>query len=143
MPMGSQLARVLVRMEFIYPLSLRCSLSRSLDNTKREDMVFIAFQVWVLGMSIVALLNESIPHILASLVTHLMATAWASFQITSTARFRADFNRVITHGACNVSLLPNYWEARSKAELPSLVLNVIALLISCFLTWRLIKVGPL
>ncbi|KDR85303.1 hypothetical protein GALMADRAFT_52081, partial [Galerina marginata CBS 339.88] len=111
-----------------------------LGNTKREDMVFIGFQVWVLGMSVVALLNESIPHILASLVTHLMATGWAGFQIVHTAHFRADFNRVITHGACkNVSLLPHYWEARSKAEIPSLVLNIIALFISCFLTWKLIK----
>lgn len=111
-----------------------------LGNTKREDMVFIGFQVWVLGMSVVALLNESIPHILASLVTHLMATGWAGFQIVHTAHFRADFNRVITHGACkDVPLLPHYWEARSKAEIPSLVLNIIALFISCFLTWKLIK----
>lgn len=113
----------------------------SLGNTKREDMVFIAFQFWVLGMSIVALLNESIPHILASLVTHLMATAWAGFQITHTANFRSDFNRVITHGACkNVALLPHYWNARGKAEIPSLALNVIALFVSSFLTWKLIKV---
>jgi hypothetical protein len=33
-----------------------------LRNTKREDIAFIAFQLWVLGMSLVALLNESIPH---------------------------------------------------------------------------------
>jgi len=112
-----------------------------LGNTKREDMVFIAFQFWVLGMSIVALLNESIPHILASLVTHLMATAWAGFQITHTANFRSDFSRVITHGACkNISLLPHYWDARGKAEIPSLALNVIALFMSLFLTWKLIKV---
>lgn len=111
-----------------------------LGNTKREDMVFIAFQFWVLGMSTVALLNESIPHILASLVTHLMATAWAGFQISHTAHFRSDFNRVITHGACkNVSLLPHYWDARGKAEIPSLALNVIALFVSSFLTWKLIK----
>ncbi|KAF8912963.1 hypothetical protein CPB84DRAFT_1811945 [Gymnopilus junonius] len=113
-----------------------------LGNTKREDMVFIGFQVWVLGMSIVALLNESIPHILASLLTHVLATAWAAFQIFHTASFHSDFNRVITHGACNlngVSLLPNYWEARSKAEIPGLVLNIVALLVSCLLTWKLIK----
>lgn len=111
-----------------------------LGNTKREDLVFIGFQVWVLGMSVVALLNESIPHILASLLTHVLATGWAAFQIYHTAGFHSDFNRVITHGACNgVSLLPTYWEARSRAEIPSLVLNVIALLISCFLTWKLIK----
>ncbi|KAF8973685.1 hypothetical protein BDZ97DRAFT_1776283 [Flammula alnicola] len=111
-----------------------------LDNTKREDMVFIGFQVWVLGMSIVALLNESIPHIIASLATHMIASAWATFQIYRTASFRSDFNRVITNGACKgVSLLPHYWDARAKAEIPSLALNVLALLVSSFLTWKLIK----
>ncbi|KAG6866027.1 hypothetical protein C0991_009436 [Blastosporella zonata] len=111
-----------------------------LDNTKREDIVFIAFQFWVLGMSIVALLNESIPHILASLVTHIMATAWAGFQIKHTADFRSDFTRVITNGACSeVSLLSTYWHDRSIAEVTSLAFNVLALVISSFLTWRLFK----
>jgi hypothetical protein len=32
------------------------------DNTKREDIVFVGFSVWVLGMSLVAILNESPPH---------------------------------------------------------------------------------
>ena len=59
-------------------LCLITESSYRLENTKREDVVFIAFQLWVLGMSIVAvsriqppalryltslkLLNESIPH---------------------------------------------------------------------------------
>ncbi|GLB36492.1 putative B-block binding subunit of TFIIIC [Lyophyllum shimeji] len=111
-----------------------------LDNTKREDLVFIAFQFWVLGMSIVALLNESIPHIFASLVTHMMATAWAAFQVTHTANFRSDFDRVITRGACNgTSLLPHYWHDRGTAEFTSLAFNVLAFLISSFLTWKLFK----
>jgi hypothetical protein len=112
----------------------------SLRNTKREDIVFIGFQIWVLGMSLVALLNESIPHILASLATHMIATGWAAFQIQHTAQFREDFNRVITNGACDASLLPHYWDARAKAELPSLALNILGLFISAFLTWKLIKV---
>ncbi|EDR15729.1 uncharacterized protein LACBIDRAFT_300960 [Laccaria bicolor S238N-H82] len=111
-----------------------------LRNTKREDMVFIAFQFWLLGMSIVALLNESIPHIFASLLTHMLATGWATFQITHTATFRSEFNRVIAKGACkHITLLSHYWEARGQAEIPSLVMHVVALLVSCFLTWRLIK----
>jgi len=112
-----------------------------LDETKREDVAFIAFQIWVLGMSAVALLNESIPHILASLLTHIMATAWASFQISNTASFRANFNRVISRGACAgiPNLLPHYWEDRARAEVPILALNVVSLLVSCFLTWKLVK----
>lgn len=91
-------------------------------------------------MSIVALLNESIPHIFASLLTHMLATGWATFQITHTATFRSEFNRVITKGACkHITLLPHYWEARGQAEIPSLVMHVVALLVSCFLTRRLIK----
>ncbi|KAF9023396.1 hypothetical protein BDZ89DRAFT_1069885 [Hymenopellis radicata] len=111
-----------------------------LDNTKREDIVFIGFQFWVLGMSIVALLNESIPHIFASLATHVLATGWSSYQILNTANFRSTFNHVITDGACDgVSLLPTYWDERAKAEYPTLALNILALLVSAFLTWRLIK----
>lgn len=109
-------------------------------NTKREDVTFIAFQFWVLGMSIVALLNESIPHIIASLLTHMLATAWAGFQISHTENFRQQFVKLTTQGACKpVNLLPHYWTDRGHAEIPSLALNILALLISCFLTWRLVK----
>jgi len=116
-----------------YPVSI-------LLNTKREDVTFIAFQLWVLGMSIVAILNESIPHIIASLLTHVMATAWAGFQIVHTADFKADFSRLATNGACKpFNLLPKYWEQRREAEIPILALNAAALLVSAFLTWRLMK----
>jgi hypothetical protein len=112
----------------------------SLRNTQREDCVFIAFQFWVLAVSIRALWNESIPHILASLLSHLMATVWGILQITHTAHFRAEFNRVITKGACKQTILNlSYWNARQWAELYALSLNGLALLISCALTWNLIK----
>ncbi|KAI0047810.1 hypothetical protein FA95DRAFT_1518454 [Auriscalpium vulgare] len=110
-----------------------------LDNTKREDVAFVAFQFWVLGTSLVALLNESIPHSLASLLTHLSATAWGAFQIYNTNSFHNDFKRLTTEGACQINLLPNYWSSRANAEIPSLALNAAALLVSCFLSFRLIK----
>jgi len=110
-----------------------------LDNTKREDVAFILFQFWLLAMSLVALLNESIPHIVASLLTHILATAWGGFQIWSTADFREDFNGLTSTGACGVDLLPNYWSERSNAEIPSLVFNAVALLASAVLSWRLMK----
>jgi len=111
-----------------------------LHNTQREDLAFIGFQVWVLGMSFVALLNESIPHVAASLLTHLMATGWAANQIFATQKFRSDFNRVITNGACNgVFLLPNYWEKRGTAEIVVAALNILALVVAAFLSWKLVK----
>lgn len=110
-----------------------------LDNTKREDIVFIAFQFWVLGMSIVAILNESIPHVIASLFTHMVATGWGTFQIVHTNQFRVSFNRLTTNGACGVNLLPTFWGPRRAAEVASLALNALALLIAIVLSWRLTK----
>ncbi|OBZ79913.1 hypothetical protein A0H81_00460 [Grifola frondosa] len=108
-------------------------------NTKREDIAFIAFQFWVLGMSLVALLNESIPHIVASLLTHILATAWGGFEIYNTASFHHNFSRLTTEGACGINLLPTYWKDRGDAEIPSVALNAVALLVSSFLSWRLLK----
>jgi len=111
-----------------------------LRETKREDLTFIMFQIWVLGMSIVAILNESIPHIIASLVTHLVVTGWAGFQIFNTTQFHRNFVEVTANGDCHpIDLLPTYWQSRSDAEMMSMVLNAAALLISAFLSWRLSK----
>lgn len=78
---------------------------------------------------------------IASLLTHMVATGWAGFQIFNTAQFRSDFAEVTTKGACYpINLLPTYWQSRSAAEIPSLVLNAVALLVSAFLSWRLGKV---
>jgi hypothetical protein len=109
-------------------------------------------------MSIVALLNESIPHMyvhaypqsqsphfssaqysIAALLTHLSATAWGVFQVVNTKAFHSDFKRLTTDGACHVNLLPNYWTSRANAEIPSLAFNVAALLLSCFLSFKLVK----
>lgn len=94
-------------------------------------------------MSLVALLNESIPHIIASLVTHLLATGWAAFQIFNTKGFEDDFAKVITHGACNgvPNLLGDFWKIRQDAEYASLALNVVALFVSGILSWKLFKVS--
>lgn len=126
------------------PLSKSCVWALNwpvgiLEQTKREDIVFIAFQIWVLGMSFVALMNESIPHVIASLLTHVLATVWSGFQISHTANFRADFNRIIVDGTCGVPLLGGYWDDRAKAEFATLALNIAALFVSGFLSWKLFK----
>ncbi|KZT74909.1 hypothetical protein DAEQUDRAFT_720098 [Daedalea quercina L-15889] len=110
-----------------------------LENTKREDITFIMFQFWLLAMSLVALLNESIPHIIATLLMHVAITAWGGFQIFDTAQFHSDFSQLTTNGACRMNLLPTYWNQRSDVEIPSLVLNGVALIVSAVLSWRLIK----
>lgn len=78
---------------------------------------------------------------IVSLLTHVLATAWGTFQVFSTSSFQESFNRLTTDGACGVNLIPTYWKARAAGEIPSVVLNAVALLLSAFLSWRLIKVS--
>jgi len=74
-------------------------------------------------------------------ITVQFATGWSAFQIVHTSHFRADFNRLTTEGACKgIKLLPTYWVDRGRAEIPSLALNIAALMISALLTWKLVKV---
>ena len=112
-----------------------------LSNTKREDITLIGFQVWVLGMSIVALLNESIPHISAALFTQLLVTIWSLFQVSETEHFRQNFARIITNNACHGQiLLGTYWQDRKIAEILSAILNGVGFLVTAVLTYKLMKV---
>ena len=71
----------------------------------------------------------------------MLATAWSGYQLWNTGLFHDDFSKLITKGACGVNLLPTYWAERSRFEIPILALNVIALVVSAILSWRLMKVG--
>ncbi|KIJ45710.1 hypothetical protein M422DRAFT_207072 [Sphaerobolus stellatus SS14] len=118
----------------IYPV-------QTLSNTKREDVTLIAFQFWVMSMSLVAILNESIPHLSAALMTQLLVTVWSAIQVANTANFRKEFFRLTFNGACRQqSLLGNYWKPRLDAEIASTVLNGVALLLMAIMTYKLIKV---
>jgi len=112
---------------------------QSLRNTERVDLTFIAFQVWVLGMSVVAILNESIPHLIASLLTHLLATVWSGYQVEMTADFHTQFGHLIVDGPCQANLLPDFWNTRRDAEIAIVALNAAVFLIMSFLSYKLVK----
>ena len=59
---------------------------------------------------------------------------------SNTEVFHKKFTALTTKGACGINLLPDYWKNRNNAEIPSLALNCFALLVSAFLSWRLMKV---
>lgn len=112
---------------------------QSLRQSFRVDFTFIAFQVWVLGMSIVALLNESVPHIIASFMTHVLATAWSGYQLQLTEAFRGEFNALVTNGPCHANLLSTYWAPRRNTEISILVLNLAVMIAIGVLSYKLLK----
>ncbi|KAL7409616.1 hypothetical protein BDY24DRAFT_372466 [Mrakia frigida] len=106
----------------------------------REDVVLVFFMAWVAGMSIVAMLNESIPHVIAALLTHLLSTGWSAYQVSHTVVSHEAFHRVI-NGVCDgVSVLnAGYWERRKMVEIAILSLNILALFMSSYISWTLLR----
>ncbi|KAG9092016.1 hypothetical protein FS749_016063 [Ceratobasidium sp. UAMH 11750] len=112
-----------------------------LRDFAREDLAMIGFQVWLLGMSVVAILNESIPHLVAGLFTHALSTGWSAFQMARSSSFRVQYEAAIVRGACSgVDVLPDYFSHRTQDEIPIVVLNGIFLATMIGLSWRMCRV---
>ncbi|KAK0432127.1 hypothetical protein EV421DRAFT_2040847 [Armillaria borealis] len=112
-----------------------------LQDSRREDVVTLLYQIWMLSLSIVAILNESLPHLGASLAGHLLGTAWAGFRVSSSKHLQDRYNQFIVHGTCDgIDLLQDWWSLRTRHTVPVVVLNVVALLTLLFLSANLYKV---
>ncbi|KAH7104743.1 hypothetical protein BKA62DRAFT_741991 [Auriculariales sp. MPI-PUGE-AT-0066] len=90
-------------------------------------------------MSLVALLNESVPHIIAAFLTHVFATLWSGYQVYLTQKFRQDFGRLVIQGPCKANLLPKYWDPRDHTEITILALNVVMTCVVAVLSYKLLK----
>jgi hypothetical protein len=66
----------------------------------KEDFTYVAFEIWLVLMAIVAVLNESIPHMIASLAAQVLATVWNGYHILEIRMDVADFRQVIIRGTC-------------------------------------------
>ncbi|KAG8712435.1 hypothetical protein FRC09_019879 [Ceratobasidium sp. 395] len=123
-----------------------CALALSwpaqvLRDFAREDLAMIGFQGWLLVMSVVAILNESVPHLVAGLFTQTLSTGWSAFQMARSSSFRAQYEATIVRGACSgVDVLPDYFSHRTQDEIPIVVLNGIFLLTMIALSWRMCRV---
>ena len=103
-----------------------------------------------MGMSCVAVLYQSIPHVWAIFVTHIIAALWSAFQLWSTRAFKARYSGLINdhnldllrgRGACaGQDMLPAYFNPRMNAELASAVFNFVSVFTSGYLAYRLIYV---
>jgi hypothetical protein len=106
-------------------------------------------------MSCVAIFNESIPHVWATFITHLIAAQWSAFQLWSTHTFKAEYSRLIMGvndpngylgllggpGACDgQDMLLSYFKPRMDAELITAILNFISVFGSGYLAYRLVHV---
>jgi len=116
---------------------------QQLFTSRREDVTAVCYQVWLLLISTVALMTESIPHIGASLVVHVIALMWSIYQIYATVTFKKDYYSLIVgpQGACgNTDLIQDYFSNRNAYVIGACTINGVSLLASMYLTWRLFEV---
>ncbi|KAL1741800.1 hypothetical protein HDZ31DRAFT_66583 [Schizophyllum fasciatum] len=119
-------------------------LSDTLKDSRREDFATGAFHIWLFSVAAVTILNESLPHLLASGVSHVLATAWAGYRIHQTIDIRSIYYRLISAddgGACgDVDMLGPWWDMRIQHAIPIVIFNALSLLWFVALSLQLFRV---
>ncbi|KAF9048021.1 hypothetical protein BDZ89DRAFT_1057978 [Hymenopellis radicata] len=109
-------------------------------DARREDVVTLLFQIWMLSLSLVTILNESLPHLGASLAGHVLGTAWAGYRVSNSKRVQERYINLIVNGTCDgIDLLGDWWDIRTQHTIPIIAIHVAALLIYLYLSTSIYK----
>jgi hypothetical protein len=113
-----------------------------LHTVKREDLTFVIFQFWLFAISLVAMLYNSVPHILAGLGARTLLTGWSIYALWRTKhQERVYYQLVADPGTpCSIDMFPTYFHTRIMYEIPDLILSCTAMIIFSYLSWALLKV---
>ncbi|KAG5725096.1 hypothetical protein E4T56_gene10267 [Termitomyces sp. T112] len=127
-------------------LSLQCTQTllyseQFMHNWQREDLTFVFLQFWLFGISVFAIMTDSVPHTLTVLITRVIITAWAAYAVWRTNYYKSQFTEIIFNPGtpCSFNIYPTYFQLRVSYEIPDLILNVTALLIACRLSIKLLR----
>ncbi|KAJ6476201.1 hypothetical protein C8R45DRAFT_372639 [Mycena sanguinolenta] len=114
-----------------------------LQNSTREDITFIFFQFWLLGVSIFAVSRGSIPHIITALGSRLLIAAWSGYIVIYRTKNQAvTFQEIMSAPGtpCGVDLFPTYFGMRYAYNVADFVLSITALLLAALLSRHILKV---
>ncbi|WWC95009.1 hypothetical protein V866_001861 [Kwoniella sp. B9012] len=98
----------------------------SLDNLVREETVLAAFFIWILGLAIVGLLNESIPHFI-----------WTANGFRLSFKFWSNFESTTSTHCDGINVLPSYWDKRVGFQSAVLGSTVVTMIASGVLCWKI------
>ncbi|KAK0200313.1 hypothetical protein DFS33DRAFT_1360473 [Desarmillaria ectypa] len=113
--------------------------SQDLSNFRRENLAFIFLQFWLFGISVLAMMQDSVPHLLAGIGARILLTAWSAYAIWRTQHLSSVYRALLSDPGtpCSVDFFPTYFSNRSSLEIPDLVLNFTALAI---MIWTVLRV---
>ncbi|KAF9446545.1 hypothetical protein P691DRAFT_733061 [Macrolepiota fuliginosa MF-IS2] len=114
---------------------------QNIRNFNSEDLTFIILQFWLLGISVMAVVNDSAPHLFTVLVTRALMTVWSIYSVWRTRNFQDIFGKLYADPGtpCHIDFFPAYFPRRTEYEIPDLVLNITGFLISCWFSWALLR----
>ncbi|KAK7440042.1 hypothetical protein VKT23_017293 [Stygiomarasmius scandens] len=112
------------------------------QNARREDITLMVLQVWLFGISVLAMCYDSVPHVLALLGARILFTAWSIYAVWRTSNQQNVFHNIIEAPGtpCHAVLFPTYFQIRMHYQIPDLILNCTALAFTAYLSWALVKV---
>ncbi|KAJ6468965.1 hypothetical protein DFH09DRAFT_493010 [Mycena vulgaris] len=112
-----------------------------LNDARREDLVVLVYQIWLFTLSMVTLLNESLPHLFAGLAARVLSTAWAGFRVRGNMNLYSTYLHVIKTGECDgYDPLGSWWDESNTNEIAGLVSNVLNLVMMAALSYKLFRV---
>ncbi|KAG6887670.1 hypothetical protein C0995_013622 [Termitomyces sp. Mi166 len=103
-----------------------------MHNSTREDLTFVLLQFWLLGISVYAIMRDSVPHTLAVLIARGTITAWAAYAIWRTNLNRIQLTDIIFKPGtpCSFDIYPTYFQLRVAYQFFMAVLACLQL--ECF-----------
>ncbi|KAF7307690.1 hypothetical protein MKEN_01129000 [Mycena kentingensis (nom. inval.)] len=110
-----------------------------LTDARREDLVILAYQFWLLALSITTLLNESLPHLFAALAARALSAGWASFRVHGNNNLHAAYLHVLAIRCGQFDPMGDWWN-RTSPQIVALVFNVLDLVLSAAISYKLFKV---
>lgn len=111
-----------------------------LQDMEREDVSFLFFHIWLLIISVIAVTQESVPHIASSLAGQSLATVFSIWNIFRSLKFHSRFDQLVANEVCGgADLLPHYWQLRDIFNISVAVVNVVVLVVAAVLSHKLVK----
>ncbi|KAJ3793235.1 hypothetical protein GGU11DRAFT_749094 [Lentinula aff. detonsa] len=111
------------------------------QNNTREELAFIFLQFWLLVLSILVMIYDSVPHILTIFTTRLLLTSWSIYPLWRTQSQQSIFQSLIQSpgSPCSIALFDSYFTTRVSYEVPDIILNCTALGVAGYLSWSLYR----
>ncbi|KAI5985070.1 hypothetical protein EDD15DRAFT_2304310 [Pisolithus albus] len=113
-------------------------LETFLRDAKSEDIIQIVFQCWLFSISLIALIMESIPHLIVVLASHGAVTAWTIFSLYGERAAETTYDDIVSGACAGVDVLGG-WPS-GVIQYAIIGINGGVFLCTLFLVYRLEKV---